>query len=203
MKNIVMKFGGTSVATGKNVRHVANLIANHAGQDCRVVTVVSALDGVTDQLIKAAEEAKKGKRKYISDFKQEILEKHLSVANEAIEDKRLKEETERVLRERVDELERELKKLELNVGDKYIRKSFESLEDTNSEIISRLNANENMVREMDMKLIELDEGHISSSDLKEFRREIDKANSEIISRINSNHNSVRKMDAKMLELEIK
>ena len=48
MKKIVMKFGGTSVATGKNIRHVAKLIANHMGKDCRVVTVVSALDGVTD-----------------------------------------------------------------------------------------------------------------------------------------------------------
>ena len=109
MKKIVMKFGGTSVAAGKNIRHVAILIANHAGQECRVVVVVSALDGVTDQLIKAAEEAKKGKRKYISDFKQKLLEKHLTVANEAIEDRQLKEETERVLRERVDELEQVLK----------------------------------------------------------------------------------------------
>ncbi len=109
MKKIVMKFGGTSVATGKNIRHVANLIANHAGQDYKIVTVVSALDGVTDQLIKAAEEAKKGNRKYISDFKQKLLQKHLSAANEAVEDKQLKEETEQVLKERVDELEQVLK----------------------------------------------------------------------------------------------
>ena len=109
MKKIVMKFGGTSVATGKNIRHVANLIANHASEDCGVVVVVSALDGVTDQLIKVAEEAKKGNRKYIHDFKQKLLEKHLTVANEAIEDRQLKEETERVLRERVDELEQVLK----------------------------------------------------------------------------------------------
>ncbi len=109
MKKIVMKFGGTSVATGKNIRHVAKLIANHAGQDYRVVTVVSALDGVTDQLIKAAEQAKKGKRRYIRDFKQEILEKHLSAANEAIQDKQLKKETEQVLKARVDELEQVLK----------------------------------------------------------------------------------------------
>ena len=58
LKKIVMKFGGTSVATGENIRHVANLIANHVGQGYRVVAVVSALDGVTDKLIEAAEQAR-------------------------------------------------------------------------------------------------------------------------------------------------
>ncbi len=109
MKKIVMKFGGTSVATGKNIRHVANLIANHASQAYKVVTVVSALEGVTDQLIQAAEEAKKRKREYISDFKQKLLERHLSATNEAIEDKQVQEETEQALKATVDELEQVLK----------------------------------------------------------------------------------------------
>ncbi len=104
-----MKFGGTSVATGKNIRHVANLIANHASQAYKVVTVVSALEGVTDQLIQAAEEAKKRKREYISDFKQKLLERHLSATNEAIEDKQVQEETEQALKATVDELEQVLK----------------------------------------------------------------------------------------------
>ncbi|UCC59108.1 MAG: aspartate kinase [Candidatus Bathyarchaeum sp.] len=104
-----MKFGGTSVATGENIRHVANLIADHAGEDCRVVVVVSALDGVTDQLIQVAEEAKKRKSEYIRDFKQKILARHLSAADEAIEDKQVKEEVEQVLKARVDELEQVLK----------------------------------------------------------------------------------------------
>ena len=59
MKKIVMKFGGTSVANGKKIRHVANLIADNRNEDCEVVVVVSALEGVTNQLIQAAEEAKK------------------------------------------------------------------------------------------------------------------------------------------------
>lgn len=108
MKNIVMKFGGTSVANGKNISDVANLIAKHAGKDCRVIVVVSALDGVTDQLIQAAEEAKKGKREYIRDFKQKILKRHLSAAKEAIKDKQIEEEIEQVLKARVGELEQVL-----------------------------------------------------------------------------------------------
>ncbi len=104
-----MKFGGTSVATGKKIRHVANLIADNRNEDCEVVAVVSALEGVTNQLIQAAEEAKKGNREYIHKFKQEILERHLTTAKEAIEDKQLEAEAKKVLIARVDELERVLK----------------------------------------------------------------------------------------------
>ena len=70
---IVMKFGGSSVATGKKIRHVAKLIADNT-KDNQVVAVVSALEGITNQLIQAAEEAKKetentsknSKRKYLN-----------------------------------------------------------------------------------------------------------------------------------------
>ncbi len=108
MKKIVMKFGGTSVATSKNISQIAQLIAKHAKQDYKIVTVVSALDGVTDELIMAAEEAKKGNRKYISEFKQKLVEKHFNVTNEAIEDKQILEATKEVIKERLDELEQVL-----------------------------------------------------------------------------------------------
>jgi len=108
MKKIVMKFGGSSVATGKKIRHVAELVANNQGKDCAVVTVVSALEGVTDQLIQAAEEAKKGNRDYIRKFKQKILERHLTTVKEAIKDGQVREEAEQTLRERIDELEQVL-----------------------------------------------------------------------------------------------
>jgi aspartate kinase len=108
LKKIVMKFGGSSVATGKKIRHVAELIADNSCEDCAVVAVVSALEGVTDQLIQAAEEAKKGNREYIREFKQEILERHLKTAKETIKDAQIREEAEQTLKERIDELEQVL-----------------------------------------------------------------------------------------------
>jgi aspartate kinase len=108
LKKIVMKFGGTSVATGKNIRHVAELIADNRSEDCAVVAVVSALEGVTDQLIQAAEEAKKGNRKYIRKFKQEILERHLVTAKKTIKKGQIREDVEQTLRARIDELEQVL-----------------------------------------------------------------------------------------------
>ena len=103
-----MKFGGTSIATGKNIRHVAELIANNSSKDLAVVIVVSALEGVTDQLIQAAGEAKKGKREYIKKFKQEILEKHLVTAKKTIKKDQIRKEAEQTLKARIDELEQVL-----------------------------------------------------------------------------------------------
>ena len=83
-----MKFGGSSVANGKKIRHVANLIAKNQNENCGVIVVVSALEGVTNQLIQSTEEVKKGNRDYIEKFKVELLERHLKTAEEAINDKK-------------------------------------------------------------------------------------------------------------------
>ena len=96
------------MASGENIRHVANLIANYVSQGYRVVAVVSALEGVTDKLIEAAEQAKKGNRDYFREFKQKLLEEHLSAARKAIENERIQEETEQILKTTIDELDKVL-----------------------------------------------------------------------------------------------
>lgn len=103
-----MKFGGTSLASGENIRRIANLIKNYVEQSYTIVVVVSALKGVTDKLVEASEKAKKGKRDYIHKLQQEIAEKHFTVAREAVENNVIQEEVEEVLRATVDELERVL-----------------------------------------------------------------------------------------------
>ena len=108
MKKIVMKFGGTSVASGENIRHVANLVANYVSQGYTIVAVISALEGVTDRLIEASEQAKKGNRDYIHEFKQKIIEKHLTVARKAVENKPIRKEIEQTLKTTIDELEKVL-----------------------------------------------------------------------------------------------
>jgi len=103
-----MKFGGTSVSSGENIRHIANLITNYVGQGYTIVAVVSALKGVTDKLIEASEQAKNGNRDYIQEFKQEIAEKHLAAARKAVENKVIRENVEQEIRATVDELEKVL-----------------------------------------------------------------------------------------------
>src|SRR5213083_1006828 len=54
MRLIVQKYGGTSVATPERICKVARRILETQRKGCRVVAVVSAMAGVTDQLIKLA-----------------------------------------------------------------------------------------------------------------------------------------------------
>ncbi|MFA5364169.1 MAG: aspartate kinase [Candidatus Bathyarchaeia archaeon] len=108
MQKIVMKFGGSSVANGEKIRNVAKLVADNKTADNQIVVVVSALEGITNQLIQASEEAKKGKRDFIRGFKQEILERHLTTVTQAIKNPTIQAETKQVVTDRISDLEQVL-----------------------------------------------------------------------------------------------
>ncbi len=71
----VLKFGGTSVGTAENIDKVKNIIQS-TGE--KVVVVVSAVGGVTDRLIKAAQGAEVGD-KACFDQLDLIIETHLEI----------------------------------------------------------------------------------------------------------------------------
>lgn len=77
----VLKFGGTSVANSENILKVENIIKKESSE--KIVVVVSALHGVTDMLIKAAEQASNNSESYLSIIKT-IEEKHLNLVKELI-----------------------------------------------------------------------------------------------------------------------
>ena len=54
MRLIVQKYGGTSVGTAERICNVASRILDKQRKGCRVVAVISAMAGVTDQLLKLA-----------------------------------------------------------------------------------------------------------------------------------------------------
>jgi aspartate kinase len=56
MRLIVQKYGGTSVGTPERIRNVAQRLIETQHSGCRVVGVISAMAGVTDNLIKLARE---------------------------------------------------------------------------------------------------------------------------------------------------
>ncbi|MGI9651401.1 bifunctional aspartate kinase/homoserine dehydrogenase I [Chryseobacterium sp. RLHN22] len=78
----VLKFGGTSVANAKNIVKVEDIIKKESLKN-RVVVVVSALHGVTDQLIKAAELASQNDENYFQIVKN-LENKHLDLVKELI-----------------------------------------------------------------------------------------------------------------------
>src|SRR3954470_10878231 len=56
MSLIVQKYGGTSVGNPERIKNVASRVAKYHEQGDQVVVVVSAMSGVTDNLIKMAKE---------------------------------------------------------------------------------------------------------------------------------------------------
>src|SRR5256885_1728427 len=54
MRLIVQKYGGTSVGSPERIRNVARRIVETQREGCQVVAVISAMAGVTDNLIKLA-----------------------------------------------------------------------------------------------------------------------------------------------------
>src|SRR6185312_15314330 len=56
MRLIVQKYGGTSVGTPERIRNVARRLIETQQSGCSVVAVISAMAGVTDNLIKLARE---------------------------------------------------------------------------------------------------------------------------------------------------
>ena len=74
MSRIVMKFGGTSVASPESISNVLSIVQEQ--EQCTVV--VSALGGITDLLIDAMEKAASQDSSYPSLFKL-IEERHLEL----------------------------------------------------------------------------------------------------------------------------
>ncbi len=54
MRLVVQKYGGTSVGTPERIRNVARRLLETQREGCQVVAVISAMAGVTDNLIKLA-----------------------------------------------------------------------------------------------------------------------------------------------------
>ncbi len=104
---IVMKFGGTSVGTGENIRHVADLVTQYS-KDNRVAVVVSALAGVTNDLIEVGCQAKKSDEVSIQTFTAGLLKKHTDAIAAAITTKAIQKEVTQITEKTIAELEKVL-----------------------------------------------------------------------------------------------
>ena len=81
---IIMKFGGTSVGSAERIAEAANLVLKSVNEGHQVVVVTSAMSGVTNKLIAAAENAVKGG--WHVSVKDELYEPHRNAAHLLIKD---------------------------------------------------------------------------------------------------------------------
>src|SRR5215471_19003290 len=72
----VMKFGGTSVGDATCIRRSAQIVASRA-KERPVAVVVSAMSGVTNRLIDAAHQAKRGDREAGRALAEALRRQHL------------------------------------------------------------------------------------------------------------------------------
>jgi aspartokinase/homoserine dehydrogenase 1 len=76
----VLKFGGTSVGSSKNINRVISILENYSKTDA-VVCVVSAVGGVTDKLLLTGKQAQNKERSYKDTFNL-IKDIHFNIINE-------------------------------------------------------------------------------------------------------------------------
>ena len=80
-----MKFGGTSVGDAECIRRAAELVVN-AARETALVVVVSAMSGVTNRLISAAEGAAVGESSGVNELPGVLREQHFGAAENLVKD---------------------------------------------------------------------------------------------------------------------
>jgi aspartate kinase len=84
MKTIAMKFGGTSVGSASAISYVGDIISGYLDRGDRVVSVVSAMSGVTDMLLESVKlAANENKWGYLS-LSSKIRERHEEAINDLL-----------------------------------------------------------------------------------------------------------------------
>ncbi len=101
----VMKFGGTSVGSVESILILKKIVEKAAAEQ-PVIVVVSALNGITDQLIDTSERARRGDESYGTSFVQ-MLNRHHEMVDAIIADDQKREE----LQKKIDVLFNELKSI--------------------------------------------------------------------------------------------
>src|SRR5512139_1712909 len=83
---LVMKFGGSCLVNGEGVRRAAEMIAESVRTGNRVVAVVAAMSGVTDELTFMAKKAEEGHRKDAEIVLRRLEQKHRKALRDAVGD---------------------------------------------------------------------------------------------------------------------
>src|SRR5258708_3981938 len=90
MATITMKFGGTSMGSHDAIAQVARIICDQAAQGDRILTVVSAMSGVTDMLLEAAATSSAGDEGTHFTLIDAIRKRHHETAEQLVRDEKIK-----------------------------------------------------------------------------------------------------------------
>jgi bifunctional aspartokinase / homoserine dehydrogenase 1 len=103
---IVHKFGGTSVGDAQRFARVADILIEHHAASAETAVVVSAMSGVTNQLIAGARAAAEGRDTVYREIKAGLLSRHLDVVETLLDHSPERLELGGLIEDRLHELER-------------------------------------------------------------------------------------------------
>jgi aspartate kinase len=87
----VLKFGGTSISSAGNIKHVANFI-NSLSKQHKVVCVFSAITGVTDDLIRITTLIQNRNKDAANNLAKKIIKNHMQISNACIKNSKIRKE---------------------------------------------------------------------------------------------------------------
>src|SRR5579859_3147124 len=89
MSTITMKFGGTSMGSHDAIAQCARIVSEHKEQGHRILTVVSAMSGVTDMLLQAARTSASGDEATHFTIVDNLRKRHHETAEMLVRDEKI------------------------------------------------------------------------------------------------------------------
>lgn len=87
----MLKFGGTSISSAANIRHVANFI-NSLSKQHKIVCIFSAITGVTDDLIRITTLIQNRNNDAVNNLAKKIIKSHVQISNDCVKNPKIRKE---------------------------------------------------------------------------------------------------------------
>jgi aspartate kinase len=101
---LVVKFGGTSISTAKNIKSVAKFIHSLSKKN-QVTVVCSAINDVTDQLLDISEFIQRGNKDSANSLMLKIIKEHKQIAKDSVSNQKIRKKLFEKLDANLSELE--------------------------------------------------------------------------------------------------
>lgn len=101
---LVVKFGGTSISTAKNIKSVAKFVHSLSKKN-QVTVVCSAVNDVTDQLLDISEFIQKGNKDSANSLMLKIIKEHKQLAKDSVSNQKIRKRLFEKLDSNLSELE--------------------------------------------------------------------------------------------------
>ena len=101
---LVLKFGGTSISSPSNIRHVANLIKS-LSKEHKIIPVFSAVSGVTDDLIRITNLIQNRNKEAANSLAKKIIKTHIDVSSQCAKNPKVRKDLANRMKTDIEELE--------------------------------------------------------------------------------------------------